>query len=85
MNAQPKTQPVFDIQRIRADFPVLSRTVHDGKALVYFDNANTSQKPQAVIEAMNRHYRETNANVARAVHQLGEESTAAYEGARCRS
>ena len=82
MNAQPKTPATFDIQRIRADFPVLSRTVHDGKPLVYFDNANTSQKPVSVIEAVNRHYRETNANVARAVHQLGEESTAAYEGAR---
>ena len=82
MNAQEKTPIAFDVQRIRADFPLLSRTVHDGKPLVYFDNANTSQKPLSVIEAMNRHYRETNANVARAVHQLGEESTAAYEGAR---
>ena len=82
MNAQAKTPVAFDVQRIRADFPLLSRTVHDGKPLVYFDNANTSQKPLSVIEAMNRHYRETNANVARAVHQLGEESTAAYEGAR---
>ena len=82
MNAQAKTPIAFDVQRIRADFPLLSRTVHDGKPLVYFDNANTSQKPLSVIEAMNRHYRETNANVARAVHQLGEESTAAYEGAR---
>ena len=80
MNPQP-TPTVFDIQRIRADFPLLSRTVH-GKPLVYFDNANTSQKPASVIEAMNAHYREHNANVSRAVHQLGEEATAAYEGAR---
>ena len=72
---------VFDVQRIREDFPLLSRTVH-GKPLVYFDNANTSQKPASVIEAVNTHYREHNANVARAVHQLGEEATAAYEGAR---
>ncbi len=81
MNAQPKISTAFDVQRIRADFPLLARTVH-GKPLVYFDNANTSQKPLSVIEAMNHHYRDTNANVARAVHQLGEESTAAYEGAR---
>ena len=73
----------FDIARIRADFPLLSRTVH-GKPLVYFDNANTSQKPGSVIEAVDRHYREHNANVARAVHQLGEEATSAYEGARDR-
>ncbi|GLQ95941.1 cysteine desulfurase [Dyella mobilis] len=82
MNAKPSQPSVdFDIQRVRADFPLLSRTVH-GKPLVYFDNANTSQKPAQVIEAVDRHYREHNANVARAVHQLGEEATAAYEGAR---
>jgi cysteine desulfurase/selenocysteine lyase len=82
MNAKPSHPSVdFDVQRVRADFPLLSRTVH-GKPLVYFDNANTSQKPAQVIEAVDRHYREHNANVARAVHQLGEEATAAYEGAR---
>ena len=74
-------RPSFDLARVRADFPLLSRQVH-GKPLVYLDNANTSQKPRAVIEAVDRHYREHNANVARAVHQLGEEATAAYEGAR---
>ena len=81
MNAAVIPTTVFDVQRIREDFPLLSRTVH-GKPLVYFDNANTSQKPLSVIEAMNTHYREHNANVSRAVHQLGEEATAAYEGAR---
>jgi cysteine desulfurase/selenocysteine lyase len=81
MNATAIPATVFDIRRIREDFPLLSRTVH-GKPLVYFDNANTSQKPVSVIEAVNQHYREHNANVARAVHQLGEEATAAYEGAR---
>ncbi|HUH56186.1 MAG TPA: cysteine desulfurase [Rhodanobacter sp.] len=81
MNAQPTPSTVFDVQRVRADFPLLTRSVH-GKPLVYFDNANTSQKPASVIEAMDEHYRHHNANVARAVHQLGEESTAAYEGAR---
>jgi cysteine desulfurase/selenocysteine lyase len=81
MNAKPNHPLDFDVQRIRADFPLLSRKVH-GKPLVYFDNANTSQKPLQVIEAVDCHYREHNANVARAVHQLGEEATAAYEGAR---
>jgi cysteine desulfurase / selenocysteine lyase len=82
MNAKPSHPSVdFDVQRVRADFPLLSRTVH-GKPLVYFDNANTSQKPVQVIEVVDRHYRERNANVARAVHQLGEEATAAYESAR---
>ena len=83
MNAQPSTPTVFDVQRIRADFPLLARSVH-GKPLVYLDNANTSQKPQAVIDAVDTYYREHNANVSRAVHQLGEEATAAYEGARDR-
>ncbi len=82
MNAQTKSlSTAFDVQRIRADFPLLSRTVHD-KPLIYFDNANTSQKPVSVIEAVDDHYRRHNANVSRAVHQLGEEATAAYEGAR---
>ncbi|HVB83277.1 MAG TPA: cysteine desulfurase [Rhodanobacteraceae bacterium] len=73
--------PAFDPLRVRADFPLLTRTVH-GKPLVYFDSANTSQKPALVIEAMDRFYRQHNANVARAVHALSEEATAAYEGAR---
>ena len=81
MNAATATPTAFDVQRVRADFPLLSRSVH-GKPLVYFDNANTSQKPAAVIEAVDRYYREYNANVSRAVHFLGEEATSAYEGAR---
>jgi cysteine desulfurase/selenocysteine lyase len=71
----------LDVERVRADFPLLSRSVH-GKPLVYFDSANTAQKPRVVIDAVDRYYREFNANVARAVHQLGEEATAAYESAR---
>ncbi len=78
-NCTPATS--LDPERIRKDFPILSRRVH-GKPLIYFDSANTSQKPLAVIAAMDRHYRETNANVSRAVHTLGEESTAAYEATR---
>jgi len=71
----------FDPQVCRADFPLLARRVH-GKPLIYFDNANTAQKPRAVIEAVECFYREHNANVARAVHTLGEEATSAFEGVR---
>ena len=67
---------------IRADFPILSRVLADGHPLVYLDSANTSQKPQVVIDAMVDHLERHNANVARAVHQLGAESTEAYESAR---
>ena len=77
----PGTRP--DWLRIRADFPVLTRQVH-GKPLVYLDSANTSQKPQAVIRAVDQFYREHNANVSRAVHTLGSEATEAYEGARAK-
>ena len=80
-HAQIESRPPLDVQRVRADFPLLSRTVH-GKPLVYLDNANTSQKPQSVIAAVDRYYREFNANVARAVHTLGEEATSAYEATR---
>ena len=71
----------IDWARVRADFPVLQRQVH-GKPLVYFDNANTGQKPTAVIEAVDDFYRRHNANVSRAVHALGTEATDAYEAAR---
>lgn len=77
MSARP------DWLRVRADFPVLTRQVH-GKPLVYLDSANTSQKPQSVIRAVDDFYREHNANVSRAVHTLGSEATAAYEGARAK-
>jgi len=80
MNAMPQTQAP-DLSRYRADFPLLARRVH-GKPLVYLDNANTAQKPRQVIEAVDAFYREHNANVARAVHTLGEEATSAYEAVR---
>ena len=83
MNAMPQTPPPFDPLLYRADFPLLARTVH-GKPLVYFDNANTAQKPRQVIEAVDAFYREHNANVARAVHTLGEEATSAYEAVRAK-
>jgi cysteine desulfurase / selenocysteine lyase len=72
------------LELIRADFPILTRELADGYPLVYLDSANTSQKPQSVIDAMVDHLERHNANVARAVHQLGQESTEAFEGARDR-
>jgi cysteine desulfurase / selenocysteine lyase len=71
----------FDVQRIRQDFPILNQKVH-GKPLVYLDNAATTQKPQAVIDAMVRSYAEDNANIHRGVHLLSERATRAYEEAR---
>jgi cysteine desulfurase/selenocysteine lyase len=72
----------IDVGRIRKDFPILSRTVRDGRPLVYLDSANTSQKPLQVIDAIEDFYARHNANIHRATHQLGEEATEAYEGAR---
>ena len=72
---------VIDWAKVRADFPLLARSVH-GKPLVYLDSANTSQKPLSVITAVDDFYRAHNANVSRAVHTLGSEATDAYEGAR---
>jgi cysteine desulfurase/selenocysteine lyase len=73
---------LLDTASIRADFPILSRRLAGGRPLVYLDSANTSHKPRQVIDAMAEHYAQRNANVARAVHQLGAEATAAFEGAR---
>jgi cysteine desulfurase/selenocysteine lyase len=71
----------FDVEKVRRDFPILNQRVH-GKALVYLDNAATTQKPQAVIDAMVRSYAEENANIHRGVHLLSERATRAYEEAR---
>jgi cysteine desulfurase/selenocysteine lyase len=71
----------FDVEKIRQDFPILSRQVH-GRPLVYLDSANTSQKPQVVLDTLDEYYRLHNANVARAVHTLGSEATTLFEGAR---
>lgn len=79
----PDSAVVLDIERIRADFPILNRTVH-GKPLVYLDSAASSQKPVQVLDTMERYYRETHANVHRGVHTLSEEATAQYEGARAK-
>jgi cysteine desulfurase / selenocysteine lyase len=76
-------QGPFDVDRIRADFPLLSRPVR-GRPLVYLDSAATAQKPQAVIDAVSRFYLEDNANVHRGVHLLSERATAAFEEARAK-
>jgi cysteine desulfurase/selenocysteine lyase len=75
-------QASYDVAAIRADFPVLAREHHPGTPLVYLDNAATTQKPHAVIEQLDRYYREYNANVHRGIHLLSEEATAGYEEAR---
>ena len=72
---------MLDIHKIRAEFPILSRTVN-GKPLVYFDNGATSQKPQIVIDAIDKYYQEINANIHRGVHTLSQLATDAYEVAR---
>ncbi len=72
---------LFDVQKLRAEFPILSVTVH-GKPLVYFDNGATTQKPRAVINSLVDYYTAFNANIHRGVHSLSQEASAAYEQAR---
>ena len=79
-NGKPLTRP-FDVQKVRADFPILSTSVH-GKPLVYLDNGATTQKPNAVIDRISRYYREENANIHRGVYRLSQVATEAYEDAR---
>lgn len=81
MNQLDKTLP-YDVEAVRADFPVLSQEHHPGVPLIYLDNAATSQKPLKVIEMLDDYYRRYNANVHRGIHKLSEEATAAYEQAR---
>lgn len=76
----PKKVP-FDVQRIRTQFPILSRKVNE-KDLIYFDNAATAQKPQAVIDALSDYYSRYNANIHRGIHTLADEATLAYEASR---
>ena len=72
----------FDVAKVRKDFPIFERTIRDGKKLVYLDSGATSQKPLSVIEAESNFYKFNNAAVHRGAHQLAEEATDAYEGAR---
>ncbi len=71
----------IDVQRVREDFPILQRSVH-GRPLVYLDNAATTQKPRAVIDALVHYYENYNANIHRGIHALSEEATARYEEVR---
>src|SRR5215467_4157391 len=71
----------YDVNRIRADFPILATKVY-GKPLIYLDNAASAQKPQAVLDRLNRAYTSQYANVHRGLHYLANEATEAYEGAR---
>jgi len=75
------TRPSYDLARVRADFPLLAQTVH-GRPLIYLDNAASSQKPRAVLEAIAGCYRDYYANVGRGVHRLAQLATAARERAR---
>ncbi len=75
------TEVQLDIEKIRADFPILSRKVN-GKPLIYFDNGATAQKPKSVIDAIGNYYSNQNANIHRGVHTLSQEITVAYENAR---
>jgi len=80
--ARAGTSALLDVERIRADFPILSRTVRNGRPLVYLDSGATSQKPLQVLDAERRFYTQHNAAVHRGAHQLAEEATDAYESAR---
>jgi len=71
----------YDIDKIRADFPILKREVN-GKPLIYFDNGATTQKPQSVIDAITHYYTDMNSNVHRGVHYLSQISTDAFEVTR---
>jgi cysteine desulfurase/selenocysteine lyase len=78
---QPKVK-ALDIEKIRNDFPILSRETREGVPLIYLDSAATSQKPVQVLDAMSEYYRSKNANIHRGIHTLAEEATLAYETAR---
>src|SRR6266542_1758132 len=82
ITAPPKKS--MDWESLRADFPILHQKVH-GKPLIYFDNAATSQKPRAVIDALVHYYEHDNANVHRGIHELSNRATTAYEAARSRA
>jgi len=77
----PTQTEILNIKKIRADFPILAREVN-GKTLVYFDNGATSQKPQQVIDVIDKYYTFQNSNIHRGIHTLSQEATDAYEKAR---
>ena len=77
------TQPQFDVGAVRLDFPILSQQVN-GKPLVYLDNGASTQRPEAVLQAMDHYYREIHSNVHRGAHTLADQATNAFEGARAK-
>src|SRR5256712_11893805 len=77
-----KTVP-YNVEKVRQDFPILDRVIN-GKPFVYLDNAATAQKPRQVIEALDRFYKEYNANIHRGIYKISEEATAAHEEARAK-
>ncbi|MEP2612863.1 aminotransferase class V-fold PLP-dependent enzyme, partial [Marinobacter alexandrii] len=79
--ANAAKQTVFDVEAVRRDFPILSQQVN-GKPLVYLDNGASAQKPIAVLDAMDRYYREIHSNVHRGAHTLADRATTAFENAR---
>src|SRR5438552_9694105 len=85
VTTRPLSQPrsPLDVARIRADFPILARSVN-GRPVVYLDNAATSQKPRQVIDAMTAVFEEHNANIHRGVYEFSEQTTAEFEGARAK-
>lgn len=84
VSTKKKGKPGVDWQALRADFPILDQKVN-GHPLIYFDNAATSQKPRAVIEALTRYYEHDNANVHRGIHELSNRATTEFEAARARA
>src|ERR1700682_1997612 len=81
---QKKMKKTIDWSALRADFPILDQKVH-GQPLIYFDNAATTQKPRAVLEALRHYYEHDNANVHRGIHELSNRATTAFEAARARA
>ena len=81
VSAAKTAPPQFDVKAVRRDFPILSQQVN-GKPLIYLDNAASSQRPEAVLQAMDRYYREMHSNVHRGAHTLGDRATSAFESAR---
>src|SRR5437762_1766847 len=79
-----RQKKMIDWESLRSDFPILGQKVH-GQPLIYFDNAATSQKPRAVIDALRNYYEHDNANVHRGIHELSNRATAAFEAARARA
>lgn len=79
--SQRKSSRTLDVEAIRRDFPILHQQIN-GKPLVYLDNAASSQRPRAVIDAISRYYENDHANVHRGVHTLSQRATDSYEGAR---